>query len=188
VRRGTLTVVTGPVGAGKTTLLRALLGLVARDAGEIRWNDETIDDPATVLVPPRTAYVPQTPRLFSEPLSDAVLLGAEPSYLDEAVELVRLDGEVTRMPAGLATVVGARGVRLSGGQVQRTATARALVRQPELLVIDDLSSALDVETEAQLWRGLLDTANTDAGIAALLVVSHRPTVLDQADQIITLGH
>jgi ATP-binding cassette, subfamily B, bacterial len=82
-------------------------------------------------------------------------------------------------------VVGARGVRLSGGQVQRTATARALVRQPGLLVIDDISSALDVETEARLWQGLLDGDGT--GVGAILVVSHRPAVLDRADQILDLG-
>ena len=75
VRRGELVVVTGRVGAGKSTLLRAVLGLVARDAGTIRWNGAVVDDPATVLVPPRVAYLPQVPRLFSEPLADTVLLG-----------------------------------------------------------------------------------------------------------------
>lgn len=185
IERGTLTAVTGPVGSGKSTLLRALLGLVHRDAGEIRWNGELVDDPSTVLVPPRTAYVAQTPRLFSEPLADAILLGTESERLDDAVRRACLEEEVAWMPQGLATVVGARGVRLSGGQVQRTATARALVRRPELLVIDDLSSALDVETEARVWRGLLDDEGT--GVAAVLVVSHRPAVLDRADQILDLG-
>jgi ATP-binding cassette subfamily B protein len=185
IERGTLTAVTGPVGSGKSTLLRAVLGLVAQDSGEIRWNGELIDDPSTVLVPPRAAYVAQTPRLFSEPLADAILLGVDPERVDDAVRLARLEEEVAWMPEGLATVVGARGVRLSGGQVQRAATARALVRQPELLVIDDVSSALDVETEAQLWRGLLDDGGT--GVGALLVVSHRPAVLDRADQVLDLS-
>jgi ATP-binding cassette, subfamily B, bacterial len=185
IERGTLTVVTGPVGSGKSTLLRSLLGLVARDAGDIRWNGQPIDDPSTVLVPPRTAYVAQTPRLFSEPLADAILLGVDPERVDDAVRLACLEAEVAWMPEGLATVVGARGVRLSGGQVQRTATARALVRRPELLVIDDVSSALDVETEAQLWQGLL--GDGDAGVGALLVVSHRPAVLARADQVLDLS-
>jgi ATP-binding cassette subfamily B protein len=88
------------------------------------------------------------------------------------------------MPDGVGTVVGPRGVRLSGGQIQRSAAARALVRRPELLVIDDLSSALDVETEARLWRQLLDEGT--AGAAALLVVSHRPSVLARADQVVVL--
>ncbi|MFZ6005944.1 MAG: ATP-binding cassette domain-containing protein [Actinomycetota bacterium] len=181
--RATLTVVTGPVGAGKSTLLRGLLGLVATTGGSITWNGRPIEDPSQVLVPPRAAYVSQVPRLFSEPLADAILLGADPSGLDEAVRLACMEEDVAWMPEGLATVVGAKGVRLSGGQIQRTAAARAFVRRPELLVIDDLSSALDVDTEAQMWRQLLDSDVT----TTLLVVSHRRAVLERADQVIVLG-
>ena len=76
------------------------------------------------------------------------------------------------MPDGLATVVGSRGVRLSGGQVQRVAAARALARRPALLVVDDLSSALDAATEAELWEGLLAAADEDG--TSILVVTHRP--------------
>ena len=188
VERGRMTVVTGVVGSGKSTLLRAVLGLVGRTAGEVRWNGEPLDDPGGVLVPPRAAYVAQAPRLFSEPLADAILLGADPAGLDEAVRLACLDEDVERMPHGLATVVGARGVRLSGGQVQRTAAARAIVRRPELLVVDDLSSALDVETEARMWEQLLDDETSRD--TALLIVSHRPAVLERADRTLVLdgGH
>jgi len=183
IDRGSLTVVTGPVGAGKSTLLRAVLGLVPVTAGEVRWNGELITEPSTWLVPPRAAYVGQVPRLFSEPLADAVLLGLEPDGLLEAIRLACLDDDVAWMPEGLATVVGAKGVRLSGGQIQRTAAARAFVRRPELLVIDDLSSALDVETEARLWDQLLASATA----ATLLVVSHRPAIIARADQVIELA-
>jgi ABC-type multidrug transport system fused ATPase/permease subunit len=85
------------------------------------------------------------------------------------------------MPDGLATAIGARGVRLSGGQVQRAAIARALVRRADLLVLDDVSSALDVHTERQLWDGLL--AGRDR---TLLVVSNRPATIARADQVIRL--
>ncbi|MGQ0830737.1 MAG: ATP-binding cassette domain-containing protein [Microthrixaceae bacterium] len=180
--RGSLTVVTGAVGAGKSTLLRGLLGVVPISGGEIRWNGERVVDPAQLLVPPRAAYLAQVPRLFSEPLEDAILLGVAGDGLDEAVRLACLEDDVAWMPEGLGTVVGAKGVRLSGGQIQRTAAARAFVRRPELLVIDDLSSALDVETEARLWRQLLDTATA----TTLLVVSHRPGVLERADQVVVL--
>ena len=133
-------------------------------------------------MPPRAAYVAQVPRLFSEPLSDAVLLGLEPDGLHDAVRLACLDDDVAWMPQGLATVVGAKGVRLSGGQIQRTAAARAFVRRPELLVIDDISSALDVDTEARMWAQLLDTAT----VSTVLVVSHRPAVIERADQVVEL--
>jgi ATP-binding cassette subfamily B protein len=185
VERGTMTVVTGPVGAGKSTLLRAVLGWVGRRSGEVLWNGVAIADPGQVLVPPRAAYVAQAPRLFSEPLADAILLGVDPAGLDDAVRLACLDDDVQRMPDGLATVVGARGVRLSGGQVQRTAAARALVRRPELLVIDDLSSALDVHTEARLWAQLLDDDGRRE--TAILIVSHRPAVLARADRVVELA-
>lgn len=183
VARGQLVVLTGAVGSGKSVLVRALLGLVPRSAGTIAWNGDDVDDPSTVLVPPRVAYVPQVPRLFSEPLRDTVLLGVEGDGLSEALRLARLDEDLAVMPHGLDTTVGPKGVRLSGGQVQRAAAARALVRRPELLVVDDLSSALDVTTEAHLWDGIFAAADGDLTV---LAVSHRPRVLDRADQVVTL--
>ncbi|MCU1455893.1 MAG: transporter, ATP-binding protein [Acidimicrobiales bacterium] len=183
VRRGQLVVVTGPVGSGKSLLLRSLLGLVPRAGGEVRWNDEVVIDPSVFLVPPRTAYVPQVPRLFSEPLADTVLLGADGTGLADALRLACLDDDLNEMPAGVATMVGPKGVRLSGGQIQRTAAARAFIRRPELLVVDDLSSALDTATEARVWDGVFAAA---AGDLTVLAVSHRPRILERADQVIEL--
>ena len=181
VRHGELVVVTGPVGGGKSTLLRALLGLVPRDGGRIVWNGQVVYDPATFLVPPRVAYLPQVPRLFSETLAATVLLGLPEQDLDEALWLACLDEDLARMPEGRGTVIGPRGLRLSGGQIQRTGAARALVRRPELLVVDDLSSALDVETEALLWERL-----AAGGLRTSLLVSHRPSVLERADRVVVL--
>ena len=188
VRRGELVVITGAVGSGKTTLLRSLLGLLPRESGSIRWNGRPVDDPGTLLVPPRTAYAAQVPRLWSAPLRENLLLGwdASDDDIEMSLRLARLDADVAGMSDGLATVVGPRGMRLSGGQLQRALAARALVRQPELLVVDDLSSALDVETERALWEGLTDSSAVGTGPAALLVVSHRPAVLDQADRVLVL--
>ncbi|MGH3490817.1 MAG: ABC transporter ATP-binding protein, partial [Actinopolymorphaceae bacterium] len=90
------------------------------------------------------------------------------------------------MPSGLDTVVGPRGVRLSGGQVQRATAARALVRSPDLMVVDDLSSALDVETEQLLWDRIADAAKNGQGPSTLLVVSHRRAALERADQVVVL--
>lgn len=181
--RGTLTVITGRVGAGKTTLLRALLGLLPRDAGEIRWNGKAVDDPASFMVPPRCAYTAQVPRLFDETLKQNVLLGLpeDPGALAAAVRRAVLEHDVQALGAGLETRVGGGGVTLSGGQRQRVAAARMFVREAELLVIDDLSSALDVATERALWERL-----TSEGEGTCLAVSHRRIALARADQIIVL--
>lgn len=186
--RGAFTVITGQIGAGKTTLLRVLLGLLPADSGEIRWNGELVTDPATFFVPPRSAYTPQAPRLFSMPLRDNILLGLPAAQVDleTAVHQAVLTPDIARLENGLDTLVGPRGVRLSGGQVQRTAAARMFVRDAELLVFDDLSSALDVETEALLWQRLF-AGRTDSQTApTCLVVSHRKAALRRADQIVVL--
>lgn len=181
--RGTLTVVTGRTGSGKTTLLQTLLGLLPREAGEIRWNSHAVDDAATFFVPPRAAYTAQVPRLFSETLKQNILLGLpdDPAVLTDAVRGAILEHDVQQLQAGLETLVGTRGVKLSGGQVQRTAAARMLAHTAELLVIDDLSSALDVETEHALWERIFARNNVTC-----LVVTHRRTVLQRADHVIVL--
>lgn len=187
LKRGTFTVVTGRVGSGKTTLLRVLLGLLPKDAGDIRWNGELVDDPAAFFVPPRSAYTSQVPVLFSESVRDNVLMGLPESVVDleGAVNLAVLERDVDEMEQGFDTVVGPCGVRLSGGQVQRTAAARMFVREPDLLVFDDLSSALDVETEQALWARIFDQGDVSRP-PTCLVVSHRREALRRADQIIVM--
>jgi ATP-binding cassette subfamily B protein len=198
--RGSFTVITGRIGSGKTTLLRALLGLLPLGGGEILWNGEQVADPSTFFVPPRSAYTPQVPRLFSETLRGNVLLGLPETEVDleRAVETAVLTPDIATLENGLDTVVGPRGVRLSGGQVQRAAATRMLVRDAELLVFDDLSSALDVETEKQLWQNLLAGQKAEGGRQknssfsphpssfTCLVVSHRRLALQRADQIVVL--
>jgi ATP-binding cassette subfamily B protein len=181
---GEFVVVTGRVGAGKTTLLRALLGLLPLDAGTISWNGAPVPDPAAWFKPPRCAYTPQVPRLFSDTLRENILLGLPPDEvpLGDAIAAAELAADVAGFEHGPETRVGAKGTRLSGGQVQRAAAARALVRRPALYVFDDLSSALDVETELRLWRNVAAWQPQ----AAFLVVSHRQPVLRQADRIVLL--
>jgi ATP-binding cassette subfamily B protein len=184
VALGEFVAVTGRVGSGKTTLLRTILGLLPADSGEILWNGAIVDDPSQTLVPPRVAYTPQVPRLFSMSLEDNLLLGAEveEGLLEESVHIATMQHDIEMMPEGLETLIGPRGVRLSGGQIQRSATARMLTRQPQLLILDDVSSALDVETEQTLWRRLLEARD---GIATL-VVSHRHAALARADRVIVM--
>ena len=184
VEGGGFTAVTGAVGSGKTTLLRAVLGLFPAEAGAVRWNGAVVDDPAHTLVPPRCAYVAQAPRLLSASLEENVTLGWPASREDiaAALRLGALDDDVAELPAGVATLVGPRGARLSGGQLLRAAAARAVVRRPELLVLDDLSSALDVETEERLWSRIA------AANLSCLVVSHRLAALRRADRVVVLEH
>jgi len=181
--RGAFTVLTGRIGSGKTTLLRVLLGLLPKDAGEVQWNGDPVDDLAAFFVPPRCAYTAQVPGLLSESLRDNILLGLPEDEvdLDAAVYAAVMEDDVAGLERGLDTVVGPRGVRLSGGQVQRAAAARMYVREPELLVLDDLSSALDVETEQLLWERLFCRVRPTC-----LVVSHRRAALRRADQIVVL--
>ncbi len=187
LKQGTLTVITGGVGTGKTTLLRVLLGLLSRQSGHLFWNDQPIHDPALFLVPPQSAYTPQIPQLFSASLRDNLLLGSsETNVLERAIATAAFDQDLAALPDGLETLIGTRGFRLSGGQKQRVAAARMLLRQPELLVFDDLSSALDIKTEQQLWTRLFDTTLSPAHRPTCLVVSHRPSLLKRADQIVAL--
>ncbi len=177
---GTLTVVTGRVGSGKTTLLRALLGLLPLESGEIYWNGVWVEEPGSFFTPPRSAYTAQVPRLFSQTLRNNILLGLEKedAELREALRQAVMEHDLEAMEDGLDTRVGTRGVKLSGGQAQRTAAARMFIRKPELLVFDDLSSALDVDTEKIMWERLQ--------AATILAVSHRRAVLRKADHIIVL--
>ncbi|MEM7032034.1 MAG: ABC transporter ATP-binding protein [Chloroflexota bacterium] len=180
---GSFTVITGQIGSGKTTLLRTILGLLPKDQGQIRWNDQVINEPTTFFVPPRSAYTPQVPRLFSDSLRDNILLGLpeDTVAIDAAIQLAVMEDDLVDMTDGLDTVVGPRGVRLSGGQLQRTAVARMMVRETELIVCDDVSSALDVETERELWTRIFRQKNVTC-----LVVSHRRAILERADQIVVL--
>lgn len=183
LRHGSFTVITGQIGAGKSTLLRTLLGLLPKTAGEIFWNDQVVTEPATFFVPPHCAYTPQSPRLFSQTLRDNILLGLPAAAVDlpHALAAAVLERDLLQLGDGLETVIGPRGMKLSGGQLQRVAAARMFVRNTQLLVFDDLSSALDVETERLLWERLRAQPHITC-----LAVSHRHTALRQADQIVVL--
>jgi ATP-binding cassette, subfamily B, bacterial len=179
--RGTFTVITGRVGSGKTTLLKALLGLLPPDSGEVLWNGEVVHSPGDFFTPPRSAFTPQSPVLFSESLRDNILMGRSDKGLEYALRLAVFNEDIRALDQGLDTLVGPKGVKLSGGQRQRAAAARMFVQQPDLLVFDDISSALDVDTERQLWEGIFSQPGSTC-----LAISHRRPALRRADQIIVL--
>jgi ATP-binding cassette, subfamily B, bacterial len=183
LKRGEFVVITGRIGAGKTTLLRVLQGLLPAASGEIRWNERVVGDPAHFFTPPHSSYTAQVPRLFSETLRDNVLFGeAAEDRLPQAMELAAMGPDLAALEKGLDTLVGTRGVKLSGGQLQRAGAARMFARGADLLIFDDLSSALDVATERQLWESLSRERE-----ATCLVVSHRRPALRRATRILLMS-
>ncbi|MFF2484277.1 ABC transporter ATP-binding protein [Paenibacillus sp. NPDC058071] len=183
LERGKFLVVTGRIGSGKTTLLRTLQGLLPKSEGAIRWNGQEVPEPGAFFKPPYSAYTPQVPRLFSDTLAENITQGAKlsPEALERAIRLAVMEQDLQTLDKGLETTVGPRGVMLSGGQIQRAATARMLITEPELLLFDDLSSALDVETEQLLWERLFQ----EDGVTCI-AVSHRRAALARADHIIVM--
>jgi len=182
IERGAFVVITGRIGSGKSTLVRTLLGLLPKSGGSVHWNGQEID-PAAFLTPPRAAYTPQVPRLFSDTLRENIIQGstADEERLARAVRLAVMEKDVEDLEKGLDTFVGPKGVMLSGGQIQRAATARMIMTEADLFIFDDLSSALDVETERQLWERLFEERDVTC-----IAVSHRRTALAQADHIIVM--
>ncbi len=193
--QGSFTVITGRIGSGKSTLLKTILGLLPLQHGTIRWNDDPVQNPDLYMTPPRASYTPQIPKLFSDTLRNNITLGKDypPGAVEDALDAAMFEQDLQTMPEGLETLVGPRGLRLSGGQIQRVAAARMLIAGEDLLVIDDLSSALDLDTERLLWErvlqrvGMNSTANGKRSYApTCLVVSHRHRVLRHADQVVVL--
>jgi ABC-type multidrug transport system fused ATPase/permease subunit len=178
VSRGELVLVLGPVGSGKSSLLRALAGIV-HHTGELRWNGRPVDEPEVFLRPNQVGYVAQLPRVLSGTVADNIQLGHEIDAAD-AVSTAQLEHDLAAAGGGLQLLIGHKGTRLSGGQLQRLALARALAPRTELLIADDVSSALDVTTELDLWRALRDHGVTVVGSTS------KRAALAQADRVVVL--
>jgi ABC-type multidrug transport system fused ATPase/permease subunit len=178
VERGQLVLVVGPVGAGKSSLLRALAGIV-HHTGELRWNGQPVDEPEVFLRPNQVGYVAQLPRVLSGTVADNIRLGHELDAAD-AVSTAQLEHDLAAAGGGLQLLIGHKGTRLSGGQLQRLALARALAPRTELLIADDVSSALDVTTELDLWRALRRHGVTVVGSTS------KRAALTQADRVVVL--
>nr|WP_203136898.1 ABC transporter ATP-binding protein [Microbacterium sp. JZ31] len=178
VRRGELVLLLGQVGSGKSSLLAALAGLMEH-TGAIRWNGTDVADAQVFLRPGQVAYVAQVPRVMSGTFADNVRLDHERD-VDGPIDGARLGQDVTEA-GGAHALVGHRGVRLSGGQVQRLALARALAADAELLLADDVSSALDARTEIELWQALRDRGTTVIGATS------KRAALARADRVVVLS-
>ena len=181
VLAGEFLVITGRIGSGKSTLLKTILGVKSRDQGEILWNGEPFNEDAG-LVPPQVSYTSQTPALFSESIRDNVVLGHELSsqVLNQAYADAILTEDLKNFEKSDETLIGSKGVKLSGGQKQRVAIARMLAHDSEVFVLDDVSSALDVDTELKLWEQIGRRNKTR------IAVSNRHVCLKNADKILVL--
>lgn len=182
IRPGQTVLVVGRVGAGKSSLLAGLAGLARLD-GTVTWNETRLTSMAE-LAGTRTAFVSQLPRIVSGTIAENVHLDHQRAVAP-ALTTAQLDMDVTEA-GGHDTVVGHRGLRLSGGQTQRLALARALAAEPDLLIVDDVSSALDATTEAALWTALRASGTTIVGStsrAATLHAADHVIVLDQGRQV-----
>lgn len=186
IRCGQSVGIVGPTGAGKSTLLNVILGLLTPTSGRV-----TVDgiDISGMLRAWQQAigFVPQGVYLLDDTLRRNIALGRPDDEIDDArihevVRLAQFDAVVRSLPAGLDTVVGERGVRLSGGEQQRVAIARALYREPQLLVFDEATSALDSQTERELTRAIEGLRGTKT----MLIVAHRLTTVRRCDRLVFL--
>jgi ATP-binding cassette subfamily B multidrug efflux pump len=177
--------VVGPTGCGKTTLLN-LLGRIYDCQGEISLDGIPLRQLRIAELRAPLGYVPQDSFLFSDTWADNVAFGCEGELGDERLvelaELVCMTEELGEFHGGLQQLIGERGVTLSGGQRQRTAIARALARDPRVLILDDALSAVDTETE----RHLIDHLRRAGQARTVLIAAHRLSSVREAEQILVL--
>lgn len=177
--------IAGPVGSGKTTLVRLIARLFPVADEQIFIDGIDINSIPLRTLRDAIGYVPQESFLFSRTVADNIAYGREGANdgaIREAARLAQLEGDIARFPAGYETLVGERGVALSGGQKQRAAMARALVKDPPILILDDPLSAVDAATEREILAGLKQYYGT----RTVLVISHRLSALRDCDRIIVL--
>jgi ATP-binding cassette subfamily B protein len=183
---GSVTGIVGPTGSGKTTLLLLLGRLFDATQGEIRLDGAPITKLPIATVRDPLGYVPQDSFLFSEPFRDNVSFGIDGELSDEklraVVDMACLTEEVERFPNGFDQLIGERGVTLSGGQRQRTCIARALAKDPTVLVLDDALSAVDTETETKL----IDNLRRAGSGRTVVLAAHRLSSVRRADHVVVL--
>lgn len=173
----------GTVGSGKTTLLKLLMRICPPTAGVIKAGESDIRRIKLGAYRRYFGYVPQEPSLFSESIRDNIIMGRNASETDlaEAVKSSQLDDFIQKCPDGLKQTIGERGLKVSGGEKQRIAIARALLGKPRVLILDDATSNLDAQTEKDLVKKIGQDR-----FSSMVIVSHRLSILSVCDYIYVL--
>ncbi|MEI4463522.1 ABC transporter transmembrane domain-containing protein [Exiguobacterium indicum] len=185
IKQGTTIGIVGPTGSGKTTFLRQFLREYPIGRDMLTVNGVPYEDVALETVRGWTGYVSQEHLLFSKSVRDNILFGAgeaREEELQEAIRLASFEKDIETLEQGLETMVGERGVTLSGGQKQRLSIARAMLKKPELLLLDDSLSAVDAKTESHI----IDSIRSNRHQSTTLIVAHRLSAVAHADEIIVL--
>ena len=187
IKSGSLFGIIGTTGAGKSTLIDIILGLLEPKEGEININGANIKKNYQIWQK-QIGYIPQDIYIFDETIRSNVAFGVSDDQIDEkrvikALKLAQISDFVLNLPKGLDTVVGNRGIRLSGGQRQRLGIARALYRQSKVLILDEATNSLDIETEKKLIKDI----ESLSGDYTIIIVTHRLSTIKNCDDVILLS-
>lgn len=181
-----MTAIVGHSGAGKSTLIDVLMGLIQPEKGQVLIDGTPLTSENLLSLRRAISYVPQDPFLFNASIRENLLM-IEPNASEEqiwtALDFAAAAEFVRMLPKGLDTLIGDRGVRLSGGERQRLVLARAILRQPSILVLDEATSALDTENEVKIQSAI----ERLKGTMTIVVIAHRLSTIRNADQVIVLG-
>jgi ATP-binding cassette subfamily B multidrug efflux pump len=177
--------IVGKTGSGKTTFIKQLLRQYPLGQGDVSISDISLDEQTLEQVRGWIGYVPQDHILFSKSVKENILFGKEdasPEDMNRAIDLAAFRQDLEMLPEGLETLVGEKGVALSGGQKQRISIARALIKNPEILILDDALSAVDAKTEKQI----IDNIRQVRSDKTTIITTHRMSAVQHADHIIVL--
>ena len=184
---GTITAVVGQSGAGKSTLARLLFRFYDVQAGKVLIDGQNIEDVTQASLRKAIGIVPQDTVLFNDTIGYNIAYGNPSASIEEVHEAARaaqIDSFIKRLPDGYDTQVGERGLKLSGGEKQRVAIARTLLKKPAMLIFDEATSALDSKTERAFQEELLSLAKN----RTTLIIAHRLSTIIHADQILVMDH
>jgi ATP-binding cassette subfamily B multidrug efflux pump len=185
LKRGQTLGIVGRTGSGKTTLVKQLLREYPLGKGNITISNVPIERISIEDIQGWIGYVPQDHVLFSKTVKENILFGrkdASDEELNKAIDLAAFRKDVSMLPEGLDTLVGEKGIALSGGQKQRISIARALLMNPEVLILDDALSAVDAKTEA----AIINNIRIERSGKTTLITTHRLSAVQHADWIIVL--